>query len=286
MTLRTARMTLLVAVVLLTPYFAAGAAPTPSSAPTPPAPAAPSPQPPRDNPDPWAKLCDPGMKWELEPLAGGKRTKKTGHEWPIVRIESANPREVAGVKVCRLKWFLVEEGKKPISFASRGIEEHLRQGDERQPSWYEVQYALDEARQIAITPKGLVIVQREGNADTSDSKLGGQLTDLLSKDFVRFPGRGASAKQQAKLDKTGHHFRRWGFTAGEHQIACYGHKDEKCDAEDTTCHQAACFVRGLGLVALYFGTGSAKFPADFTFYSLVGFPEFASWRPAPSATGK
>ena len=236
-----------------------------------------------ENPDPWAKLCDPGMKWELEPLTGGKRTKKPGHEWPMVRIESADPREIAGVKVCRLKWSLVEEGKKPVSFDSRGMQDHLRQGDERQPTWYEAQYALEEARQIAITSKGLVVAQREGDAKTSDPKLAAFISEQLSKDFVKFPGKGASAKQQAALEKVGHAFRRWGYTSGEQQIWCYGHKDDNCNADDTTCHAAACFVRNLGLVALYFDNGSVDFPTNFTFYTLVGFPEFTSWLPiAPS----
>jgi hypothetical protein len=259
-----AKVMLLAASLLLIPYAATGAEQTP---------------PPPENPDPWAKLCDPGMKWEFEPLLAGKRTKKTGHEWPMIRIESADTREIAGVEVCRLKWSLLEDGKKPISFDGRGIQEHLRQGDERQPPWYEAQYGLDEARQIAVTPKGLVVVQKENGPKRTDVQLAVLIREQLSKDFVNFPGDGASAKQKADLEKTGRDQRRWGFTSGRQEIWCYGYKDDKCNADDTTCHQAACFVRNVGLVALYFGNGAQNFPTDFTFYSLVGFPEFESWRP-------
>jgi hypothetical protein len=225
-----------------------------------------------ENPDPWAKLCDPGMKWEFEPLLAGKRTKKTGHEWPMIRIEATDQRTIGDAKVCRLKWFVVEEGKKPVDFDSKKVKKDMDTWGEIGPSWYEAQEAFERARRIAITPSGLWILQGGGSDELSDEAI----AKRISKGYVTFPGKEAPAKQLEVFRKGGSS--RWGFTADGHDIWCYGHKEHPCPSDDSTCDSAACFERQLGLVSIYIDRGVKTFPSEFSIFSLFGFPEFASWR--------
>ena len=234
-----------------------------------------------ENSDPWAKLCDPGMKWEFEPLLAGKRTKKTGHEWPMIHIESADTRVVGDAKVCRLKWFVVEEGKKPADFDSKKIKKLIGPLDVA-PSWYDAQGAFGDIRRVAITPRGLYILQMMGSDDLSDDRIAKEIT----RPYVNYPGKGAPAKQLAELAEVGGGFRRWGFTAGDHEIWCYGHEVKVCPAEDSECHTAACFDRELGLVALYVNTLGKNYPEDFTFFTLLGILAPASWHEKVPAPGK
>jgi hypothetical protein len=235
-----------------------------------------------ENPDPWAKLCDPGMKWEFEPLLAGKRTKKTGHEWPMIRIEATDQRTIGDAKVCRLKWFVVEEGKKPVDFDSKKVKKDMDTWGDVAPNWYDVQGAFGHIRRVAITPRGLYIIQMKGEKDFSDEAIAKEITRA----YVNYPGKGASAKQLDELRKSGGGFRRWGLAAGDHEVWCYGYEDKACSSEDSECHTATCFERQLGLVSLYVTTRGKNFPEEFTFFTLLGFPEPASWREKPSAAIK
>jgi len=238
------------------------------------------PPPTPENPDPWAKLCDPGMKWEFEPLLAGKRTKKSGHEWPMIRIEATDQRMIGDAKVCRLKWFVIEEGKKPVDFDSKKIKREIDTWVDVAPSWYEAQGAFKRVRQIAITPRGLYIVQIQGEDELSEAAVLKEST----RPYVNYPGKGAPAKQLAELAKDGGGFRRWVLTASGRNFSCFGYEDKACSSEDSNCHTAACFDGQLGLVALYVTTRGKNYPEEFTFFTLLGFPEPASWReklPAP-----
>jgi hypothetical protein len=263
---RNASVTLLAAGLLLIPYAAAGGEQSP---------------PPPENPDPWTKLCDPGMKWEFEPLLAGKRTKKTGHEWPMIRIEATDQRTIGDAKVCRLRWFVVEEGKKPVDFDSKKVKKDLDTWGDVAPSWYDAQGAFGHIRRVAITPRGLYIIQMMGEKDFSDEAISKEITRA----HVNYPGKGAPAKQLDEIRKGGGGFRRWGLNSGDHEIWCYGYEDRACSSEDSECHTAACFDRQLGLVTLYVNTRGKNYPDEFTFFTLLGFPEPASWRekgPAPN----
>jgi len=224
-----------------------------------------------ENPDPWAKLCDPGMKWELEPLEGGKRTKKSGHEWPMIRIENTDQRMLGDVKVCRLRWFVVEEGKKPIDFDSKEID-RITQDMLDTPSWEEAQWPMNRARWVAVAPDGLVILVGRGKIGPTDESVLAQ----LKRHGPTFPGEKSSPEHRTKYLKGGMH--RWSFVANRGRIWCYGYQDTACTAEDSTCHAAACFEKTVGLVALYVDSGAKRFPDEFTFYSAVGLPDYTSWK--------
>jgi hypothetical protein len=264
---RTANVMLLAASLVLIPYAAAGAEQTP---PTP------------ENPDPWAKLCDPGMKWEFEPLLAGKRAKKTGHEWPMIRIEATDQRTIGDAKVCRLKWFVVEEGKKPVDFDSKKIKRDMDTWGDVAPSWYDAQDAFEGIRLLAITPRGLYTLRAYGQDDVPEAAIAKE----IRRANVNYPGKGAPAKQLAELAKGGAGFRRWELTAGGRSFSCYGYEDKACSSEDSNCHTAACFDSQLGLVALYVTTRGKNYPEEFTFFTLLGFPEPASWREKVPAPGK
>lgn len=225
-----------------------------------------------ENPDPWANLCNPGMKWDLEPLLAGRRTKTAGHEWPIIRIESTDQRVVEDAKVCRLRWFLVQEGRKPVEFESKEMKKEMDSWGDVAPGWYDSQGAFKRARLVAITKRGLLVLQMEGQTAPSDQ----EIKKGLAKDWVTFPGRGSSQKQQELFRKGGS--QRWAFNSNGRDIWCYGYKEIPCTAEDSTCHAAVCFEQQRGLIALYIDTGARAFPKEFTFFNLVGFPEYSSWQ--------
>jgi hypothetical protein len=227
-----------------------------------------------ENPDPWAKLCDPGMKWEFEPLLAGKRRKKTGHEWPMIRIEATDQRTIGDAKVCRLKWFVVEEGKKPVDFDSKKIKRDMDTWGDVAPSWYDVQGAFGRARRVAITPRGLYLVQIQREDELTEEAIAKE----IKRAQVNYPGAGAPPKQLDELRKSGGGFRRWGLAAGDREVWCYGYEDKACSSEDSECHSAICFDRQLGLVALYATTRGKNYPDEFTFFTLLGFPGPASWR--------
>ena len=233
-----------------------------------------------ENPDPWAKLCDPGMKWELEPLKGGKRIEKAGHEWPILRIETSDQRTVGEAKVCRLRWFVVEEKGKPIELDSKRMKKTMDSRGDTAPGWYDAQGAFKRARLVAITKRGLLVLQMEGQGAPSDQ----EIEKGLAKDWVTFPGKGSTQAQRELFRKGGSQW--WAFNSKGGDIWCYGHKEIPCTADDSTCHAGVCFERDRGLVALYIDTGARVFPNEFTFYNMVGFPEYASWRPMPAPQGE
>ena len=212
------------------------------------------------------------MKWELEPLPAGKRTKKTGHEWPIIRIENTDQRLVGDIKVCRLRWFLVEEGKKPVDFDSKKIDEVMRDMLDT-PSWLSAQWPMKYARWVAIAPGGLKVLMTLGGrrAPTDESILA-----QLKRPGPTFPGDRASSEQRTRYLNDSSH--RWSFVTAGRRIWCYGYQDTACTAEDSTCHAAACFENGVGLVALYVDSGARRFPDEFIFYNAISFPEYASWK--------
>jgi hypothetical protein len=148
------------------------------------------------------------------------------------------------------------------------------------PSWYDAQGALKRARLVAITSRGLLVLQMEGQGAPSER----EIEKGLAKDWVSFPGVASSQSQKQLFRKGGS--QQWSFDSSGGETWCYGYRQIPCMADDSTCHAGACFERGHGLVTLYIDTGARSFPEEFTFFNLIGFPEHASWRYKPLPSGQ